>query len=109
MWDEIVGQLADFTTAVVTGVDDTGYPFSLRCKPDLVELRVGDDGRGFNPDDVPPKSLGVGIMRERAEKIGATLEIESQEGVGTQVTVVWTRDGHTGRKERHVDRSSAVR
>ena len=34
MWDEIVGQLADFPTAVVTGVDDTGYPFSLRCKPE---------------------------------------------------------------------------
>ena len=35
MWDEIVGHLADFPTAVLTAVDDTGYPFSLRCRPEL--------------------------------------------------------------------------
>jgi len=35
MWDEIVGHLADFPTAVLTGVDDAGYPFSLRCRPEL--------------------------------------------------------------------------
>jgi hypothetical protein len=34
MWDEMVEQLADFSTAVVTGIDDTGYPYSLRCKPE---------------------------------------------------------------------------
>jgi hypothetical protein len=34
MWDEIVAHLAGFTTAVVTTVDDTGYPFSVRCRPE---------------------------------------------------------------------------
>jgi signal transduction histidine kinase len=54
-----------------------------------VVLRISDDGRGFDPDQVSPESLGLGIMRERAEAIGATLKIESQVGQGTQVVVVW--------------------
>ena len=33
MWDEIVAHLADFPTAVLTAVDETGYPFSVRCSP----------------------------------------------------------------------------
>ena len=61
----------------------------------IVELRVSDDGRGFDPNDVPPDRLGLGIMRERAEAIGATFEVESTPGEGTRVSVVWpgTTDG----------------
>ena len=63
---------------------------SLQCQPEAgVELCIRDDGRGFDPDHVPPDSLGLGIMRERAEAIAARLEIESQPGHGTQVKVRW--------------------
>ncbi len=54
-----------------------------------VELQITDDGRGFDIDQVTPDHLGVGIMRERAESIGATLTIESQPGRGTQIVVTW--------------------
>ena len=57
-----------------------------------VELRVTDDGRGFEPSDVEPGEMGLGIMQERVLSIGAKLEIQSQPGCGTQVTVVWTND-----------------
>ena len=53
-------------------------------------FEVHDDGAGFNPDDVPPDSLhvGLGIMEERAGRIGATLEIRSGgDGSGTCVAV----------------------
>ena len=53
-----------------------------------LELRVTDDGRGFDPSHVSPEHLGLGIMRERAEAVGAQLGIGSQTGRGTQVTVV---------------------
>jgi nitrate/nitrite-specific signal transduction histidine kinase len=62
---------------------------SLRCQPKRVELHVSDDGRGFDPESIPPESLGLGIMHERAQAIGATLEINSQVGHGTKVVVVW--------------------
>jgi signal transduction histidine kinase len=57
-----------------------------------VELYIRDDGRGFDPDDVPLEGMGSGIMRERAEAVGAQVGIVSQTGRGTQVTVVWPGD-----------------
>jgi GAF domain-containing protein/HAMP domain-containing protein/anti-sigma regulatory factor (Ser/Thr protein kinase) len=54
-----------------------------------VELLVSDDGRGFDLSSIPPDRLGLGIIRERAQAVGATVKIESQPGHGTQVMVVW--------------------
>jgi signal transduction histidine kinase len=54
-----------------------------------LELSIRDDGRGFDPDDIPPDRMGLGIMRERAEAIGASLVIESEAGGGTHIEVSW--------------------
>jgi signal transduction histidine kinase len=59
---------------------------------EIVALCIQDDGRGFDVDRVPPDHLGLGIMRERAEAIGAALTIDSQPGRGTQVTVKWRNE-----------------
>ena len=64
----------------------------LRCGPEQVTLHIADDGCGFDVKDIPPDHLGVGIMHERAEAIGATLTIESEIGRGTVVTVLWTKE-----------------
>jgi signal transduction histidine kinase/predicted hydrocarbon binding protein len=55
-----------------------------------VELVIRDDGKGFDPGGITPSSLGIGIMRERADAIGAALTIESQPGDGTQINVLWS-------------------
>jgi signal transduction histidine kinase/ligand-binding sensor domain-containing protein len=52
-------------------------------------LSISDDGRGFDPSQVPHNRLGLGIMQERAQAIGASLFIESQPGQGTRVTILW--------------------
>ncbi len=52
-------------------------------------LTIRDDGRGFDPAQVPHNRLGLGIMQERAQAIGASIKIDSQPGQGTQVTVLW--------------------
>jgi signal transduction histidine kinase len=54
-----------------------------------IDLAVLDDGRGFDPNSVPPGHLGVGIMRERAEAIGAQLSISAREHGGTRVELRW--------------------
>jgi signal transduction histidine kinase len=54
-----------------------------------VTLSIRDDGAGFDPDNVPPDHLGLGIMRERAEEVGATLTVESEPGRGTEIRVMW--------------------
>jgi hypothetical protein len=41
VWKKIEKYAALFASAVLTGVDDQGYPFSLRCQPKLdLESRV---------------------------------------------------------------------
>lgn len=62
--------------------------------PVRVVLRVMDDGRGFDPNAVSPDHLGLSIVRERSQAIGATLRIESQVGIGTIVEVVWSSGGN---------------
>jgi signal transduction histidine kinase len=54
-----------------------------------VKLQIRDDGKGFDPEVARPDHMGLGIMRERAESVGARLQIESTSGQGTQVTLVW--------------------
>ena len=59
----------------------------LSCSPGQVELRINDNGRGFDMTCIPESSLGMRIMRERAEAVGAAFEIRSQPGKGTDVIV----------------------
>jgi signal transduction histidine kinase len=47
---------------------------------------VRDDGCGFDPRQVPhPGHFGLAGIRERAESIGGTVEIDSSPGAGTEV------------------------
>jgi signal transduction histidine kinase len=68
----------------------TEVSIRLRCDPGRVALSIQDDGRGFDPADALPDQLGLGIMQERAESIGARLEIRTRPGDGTRVTVRWS-------------------
>lgn len=54
-----------------------------------ITLIVSDDGRGFDQERVQHDHLGLGIMHERAEEIGAQLEIKSEIGAGTIIEVIW--------------------
>jgi signal transduction histidine kinase len=56
-----------------------------------LRLTVQDDGQGFDPglNAERPGAYGLRGMRERAQQIGAKLEIESIPGQGTVVAVEW--------------------
>lgn len=54
-----------------------------------IRLMIVDDGCGFDLAAVPPDHLGLKIMCERAEAIGADCSIYSQPGEGTQISVIW--------------------
>lgn len=61
----------------------------LTLRPGRVALNIIDDGRGFDPASVPGDHLGLRIMRERADAIGAVVTIASEPGEGTEVSVEW--------------------
>ncbi len=61
---------------------------TLSCAPSArgLELRLGDDGVGFDPArrlDRP--SLGLASMRERVETLGGRIAIKSAPGRGTEI------------------------
>jgi signal transduction histidine kinase len=58
-----------------------------RIGGDTLELVVQDDGRGFEPGSPPPpgKRHGLGNMRQRAEAMGGSLDVQSRPGGGTTV------------------------
>ena len=61
----------------------------LECQPGQMSLMIKDDGLGFDPATIATEHLGIAIMRERANSIGATFIIESQVGQGTTVELDW--------------------
>ncbi|MGX1135539.1 signal transduction histidine kinase [Streptomyces glaucescens] len=57
---------------------------------DEVTLDIRDDGRGFDPGTVPPRTSARGFglhgMRARAERIAGTVAVESEAGQGTAIS-----------------------
>jgi signal transduction histidine kinase len=55
-----------------------------------VTLDVRDDGRGFDPLELPARTgtggFGLDGMRARAERIAGALTVESEPGGGTAVS-----------------------
>ncbi|HXA36285.1 MAG TPA: histidine kinase [Steroidobacteraceae bacterium] len=53
-----------------------------------LELRIADNGIGFDPQALLPGHFGIVGLREQADLIGAELRIDSSPNEGTQVTVL---------------------
>jgi len=68
---------------------------TLSYMGDVVTLDVRDDGRGFDPAAPAPTGApggpgtdggyGLGVMRQRLQRLAGSLEIESEPGSGTAV------------------------
>ena len=58
-----------------------------------VEMKIHDDGLGFDPGKIPmPGHYGLDMMRERADSMGARITFTSQPGHGTTVSLVWQKE-----------------
>lgn len=66
----------------------------LRSEKGAVLAEVIDDGRGFDPASAPP-GVGLSAMRERAEALGAEIEVKSPPGEGTRVALRVPLEGGT--------------
>lgn len=62
---------------------------TVRVRPGPVwRFEVADDGQGFDPARSPGEShVGLGIMQERAERIGASVSVHSTPGAGCTVVL----------------------
>ncbi len=83
----------------------TRVALSLAMSEGCVQLRVEDDGKGFDTGPFlhgarSEEGFGLKVMSERARMLGGVLEVDSTPGQGTRLTVTlpaeWRRDGDTG-------------
>jgi two-component system sensor histidine kinase DegS len=59
-----------------------------------VRVNVDDNGRGFDPEVAQAsKSLGLRLIRERAEMLGGSLSVDTAVGKGARI--VFSVPAHT--------------
>lgn len=68
--------------------------FSLVRQDSGIELRIEDNGTGFDLEAVLSKTsdrqgLGLTSMKERAELSGGSFSMQSVPGTGTVLSVIW--------------------
>jgi len=64
----------------------------LKHEGTAIELRVRDDGKGFDSEQTFSGHYGLSMMRERTEAVGSSLTVTSQPGHGTELIMRWTKD-----------------
>jgi signal transduction histidine kinase len=69
----------------------TQVEINVRLEAGQVHMEIKDNGIGFDSACVKPTGLGLRIMRERAEAIHAELQVVSQPGLGTTVSLDWNK------------------
>jgi len=54
---------------------------------DLIRITVDDNGRGFDPETIQESTnLGLKLIRERAEMLGGSFDIDSMAGSGARIS-----------------------
>jgi signal transduction histidine kinase len=71
---------------VVRHADATEVAVSLAIENGAAVLEIGDNGKGMSREQIASThALGLLGMRERAELLGGSVSIDSNEGAGTRV------------------------
>lgn len=78
---------------IIKHADSTKVNIQLINDPAHVKLVIADNGIGLGEGETQGSQMGLGIMRERAREVGASLEITGQTDQGTQVTCIWKING----------------
>ncbi len=80
---EALGNMVRHSKATEVDVE-LQVPAPTRCY-----MRIADNGVGFDATRDKPGHFGLGNMRDRSAEIGAELNMQSEAGKGTELTVVW--------------------
>ena len=59
----------------------------LVASPKEIELSIEDDGKGFDLSKVPRQRYGLIGINERARLLGGTMDLQSDAGVGTRISI----------------------
>lgn len=73
---------------VARHADARSLRVALQHDSRTLTLTVADDGRGFDPGQIDEARYGLKGLRERAEMIGASLQVDSRLKTGTTIHLV---------------------
>ncbi len=74
-------------TNVVRHASAKQLTIHLVLTPERAQLTIEDDGRGFEPSQIPKGRFGLIGLNERVKLLGGTLKLRSQPGAGTRLEV----------------------
>jgi len=74
---------------IVKHANASNVIIKLQYTASKAELRIKDNGRGFDPSLDLPGHYGVSMMQERANAVHADLKIISEPGNGTEIIFYW--------------------
>jgi len=83
---EVLMVVKETLNNIVRHADATEVEFQMSIFNDTLEIRIADNGKGFNPNT---EAGGHGLKNRslRLTKIGGTCLIESRAGIGTTVRI----------------------
>jgi signal transduction histidine kinase len=93
---EAKGQIARIAREAITNAVKHGSPSAIELRLEsagVLRVVIQDDGYGFVPEQVDGHGMGLRTMRERAERIGGRLEIDSAPDAGTTISLELKRRG----------------
>jgi signal transduction histidine kinase len=64
----------------------------FHISPNKWELLIKDNGAGFVPNEIAINKYGLVMLKERAEKIGASFDISSEIDLGTKIIIKGGRE-----------------
>ncbi|MDP3046395.1 MAG: sensor histidine kinase, partial [Chloroflexota bacterium] len=92
----VFGIVQEAVNNILKHAGATTVVIAISGSPEKLQMTIKDDGKGFDPKLVQEKyaqrgSFGLLNMQERASRIGGELQITSQAGQGTTVTLTVNR------------------
>ncbi|MEH7248017.1 histidine kinase [Neobacillus niacini] len=82
---QLVGIIQEAFTNIRKHAEASSVNFTLQTSDSHWEMVIEDNGKGFRLTELPANKYGISMLKERADRIKADLEITSEELVGTKI------------------------
>jgi two-component system, NarL family, sensor histidine kinase YdfH len=85
--ETMVRALAEALTNITQHAQAQNVEICTALRDEILSLSVQDDGRGFDTVNIPSGHYGILGIRERVRLVNGTLDIQSQIGKGTTLSI----------------------
>lgn len=84
---QLFGLIQEAFTNIRKHSDAESASLYFHTYPNKWELLIEDNGKGFSANETPPNKYGLIMMKERINKIGATIDFSSVKNQGSRIII----------------------